>query len=153
MKTGFLESRPRAPSSASGRESRMPRTQIRIVSGTPSRIKGSHCSMNAVLNRKAAKRTASRMKMRTHTTASLARNENRAERASRASLMLERVEMVASADDQAPCFFVRSMPYHFFESSVSVPSSCISFMILLTSSSSGFGSAGASLSMAAASGS
>jgi len=75
LNTGFLESRPRAPSSASGTASRMPRIQIRIVSGTPPRINGSHSSMNAVLNRKAAKNTASRMKIRTHTAASLARNE------------------------------------------------------------------------------
>jgi hypothetical protein len=38
-------------------------------------MNGSHSSMNAVLNRKAAKSTASTIKMRTHTTASLARKE------------------------------------------------------------------------------
>jgi hypothetical protein len=75
LNTGFLESRPRAPSSASGTASRMPRTEIRIVSGTPPRMKGSHSSMNAVLNWKAAKSTASTTKMRAHTRASLARKE------------------------------------------------------------------------------
>ena len=138
--------------------SRMPRREIRIVSGTPPRMNGSHSSMNAVLNWKAAKSTANTTKMSTHTTASLARNEYRADRASRASLMLVRVEMFASrgwlwAGDQVPCFFVRSMPYHFSESSVRVPSLCISSIMLLTSSTRGFGSEGASLSMAAASGS
>jgi hypothetical protein len=79
-----------------------------MVSGTPPRRNGSHSSMNAVLNWKAAKITASRMKIRTHTTASLARKERRADRASRASLMLESVDMVASDEGQAPCFLVRS---------------------------------------------
>src|SRR5215210_5815715 len=67
-----------------------------MVSGTPPRMNGNHSSMNAVSNRKAAKRTASTTKMRTHTTASLMRNERRADRASRASLMLESVEMATS---------------------------------------------------------
>ena len=124
-----------------------------MVSGTPARRKGSHWIMNAVLNWNAAKSTASTAKMSAHTRASLTRKETRADRASRASLMLERVEMVASGD-QASCFTVRSMPsYHFFESLVSVPSSCISSTILLTSSTSGCGLPGASLSMATASGS
>ena len=131
----------------------MPRMEIRIVSGTPARRNGSHSNMNAVLNWNAAKSTASTMKMSAHTTASLARKEKRADRASSASLMLESVEMVASGD-QAPCFTVRSVPsYHFFESLVSVPSSCISSTILLTSSTRGCGLPGASLSMATASGS
>ena len=60
------------------------------------------------------------------------------------------VDIVASEDDQEPCFLVRSVPNHFLESSVRVPSSCILFMIVLTSSMSGCGSAGASLSTAAA---
>jgi hypothetical protein len=68
----------------------MPRTEIKMVSGTPPRMNGSHSSMNAVLNWKAAKITASTTKMRANTTASLARNEKRADRASRASLILER---------------------------------------------------------------
>ncbi len=124
-----------------------------MVSGTPARRKGSHWIMNAVLNWNAAKSTASTTKMSAQTRASLARKETRADRASSASLMLFSVEMVASGD-QPPCFTVRSVPsYHFFESSVSVPSSCISSTILLTSSTSGCGSAGASLSKATASGS
>jgi hypothetical protein len=49
--------------------------EIRIVSRTPAEMNGSHCSMNAVSNRKAAKRTASATKIRIQTTASLARNE------------------------------------------------------------------------------
>ena len=78
-----------------------------MVSGTPPRMNGSHSSMNAVLNRKAAKSTASRMKIRTHTAASLARNEYA--RGPR----LQGVPYVGEVDgrlrrDQAPCFFVRS---------------------------------------------
>jgi hypothetical protein len=53
----------------------MPRMEIRMVSGTPPSRKGSHCSMNAVLNWNAAKSTASATKMSTHTKASLARKE------------------------------------------------------------------------------
>ena len=79
-----------------------------MVSGTPARRNGSHSSMNAVLNWKAAKNTASTMKIRTHTRANLTRKETRADRASRASLMLESVDMIASEEDQAPCFLVRS---------------------------------------------
>ena len=43
-----------------------------------------------------------------HTGRALTRKETRADRASRASLMLESVDMVASEEDQAPCFLVRS---------------------------------------------
>jgi hypothetical protein len=76
--------------------SRIPRTEMRMVSGTPPSMNGSHSSMNGTLNWKAANTIPSTMKMPTHTAASLTRNGMRAERASRVSLILENVEMSAS---------------------------------------------------------
>jgi hypothetical protein len=54
--------------------------------------------MNGTLNWKAANKIPSTMKIPTHTAASLTRNGMRAERVSRASLMLENVEMLAPED-------------------------------------------------------
>ena len=76
--------------------STIPRTEMRMVRETPPRMNGSHSSINGVLNWKAANRIPSTMKIPTHPAASLMRNGMRAERASRASLMLESVEMPAS---------------------------------------------------------
>ena len=64
------------------------------------------CGENAF--RLQASNKESTMKIKTHTRANLTRKETRADRASKASLMLESADMIASEEDQAPCFLVRS---------------------------------------------
>ena len=135
-------------------------TDSKVVAGT--RIV-SYSRIQGTSNFARAKKPPSRTKMETHTSATLTRNERRPPPAETrrgrdgvvpAPCGSAALTWCATALGQPPgCWTVRSVPYHFIDIAVSVPSVCICWMMSEIFCTKLVVSSGADLSIATASGS